>query len=542
MLVLTDYNYPICSVLDTEDDTVETIEYSDLVSAVSNSSLEVVGWTKYGVAKNVYIRFHNDSGDYFYNGYCSYSNLYGDISDTQVILFKESYESLEKIIPYLRKFNIADKPVQSNKDSYDYTFIATNDNIHLKLLDFNDLGEYHYLDVVALISVGNTIKGVEWKDDTLYVKGQPISAEASLKYLCTTSQDFNGSIKVVASERLNEFSATMRTLSHSISNKGYLSTTNLFPLYNINDWVTVDDSISLPDDIVHTSVKAVKNNHVILEDNSEGDLSTCASLISNDLHDNFKAILAKKSLLGGDTKSLEDSFNQKVFLDYNDYFSLSSHLVRNPETKYSQKYNHLIHTPFGRIKVVWKFGYNKSYLNGFFGSRITHTGCYWYSCESNNVKCTKQKDIVPYVKSGDEMIGVKQGIWGFNSYSYHSDTIFPISLREIRVLSTGLELIVNCIIKDDASVGLESWSGCAASFVSVPLLFLGSPIELKDNIYKVSGLMMDIYLERDVFNALEGNFVSDDLFKDFNMRFKMNRDLKRWNMKALMATMRKVEE
>lgn len=540
MLVLTDYNYPICSVLDTEDDTVETIEYSDLVSAVSNG-LEVVGWTKYGIAKSTYLRFHNDSGDYFYNGYCSYSNLYGDVSDTQIIIFKESYESLEKIVPYLRKFNITDKPVQTNKDSFDYTFIATDDDIYFKLLDFNDLNLYHYLDVVALISVGNNIKGLEWKDDTIFAKGRPISAELSLRHLCDTSQEYTGTVKVISSEKLSEFSASIDKLSVQIPTRGYLDTTYSFPLYNINDWVVSANDIYLPDDIIHSSIKSLKSSCVILEDGTQGDLSTCSSLVPYDLSDSFQAILAKKSLLGDDTKQLENSFNQKMFLGYNECLKLKSHIVKNQETKYSNKYNYLVHTPFGRIKIVWKFGYNKSYLNGFFGSRITHTGCYWYSCETNDVKCTKQKDILPYVKSGDEMVRVEQGVWGLNSYAYHEDSIYPISIKEVKVTSIGVELIVNCIVKDEQSVGLDSWSGCASSFVSVPLLFLGSPIELKDDIYKFNGLMMEVFMEKGVFNNLEGNYSNEVLFEGYNTSIKLSRDLKKWNIKALMSTMRKVE-
>jgi hypothetical protein len=135
-----------------------------------------------------------------------------------------------------------------------------------------------------------------------------------------------------------------------------------------------------------------------------------------------------------------------------------------------------------------------------------------------------------------------QSQWRLNSYSYHENTIFPIALREVKVTNQGVELIVNCIVKDADTVGLANWRGCAEGFVSIPLLFMGCPLSLTNNIYKLNGLMMDIYMESGVFNNLVGNFSNSDLFIDFNNKTKMVRELKSWNTSAVMGTMRKVEK
>lgn len=542
MLVLTKFENMICSVLDTADGVVENISYDELKSAV-DSGLEVLGISKdWGIPKTVYLRFYDGERNYLYNGYCAYSNLNGDCAYTQFVLFKDSYQSLKIIIPYLREINKSDMPVQdTNKPFYDYNYIS-DDGINFSLMYDLDLVSYTFLDVIALIAEGFTIKGISLTADFNLRVGNSIKlAEAQLINLCKDTCNYSGAIKNF-SNRLSELKCSLRDLSTLISNKSYSITSIGLPLFNISDWC-IEKKFSAPPDIVHKSIIDIKGTSVTFDDGSAGALENCASLVPSDLEKVFFGVVSKKKLLQVSTSDLEDGKQQ--YIKVGNYWKLTSDIVSDKESAVSIKYDYLLDTSYGRIKVEWKRLANGKYQNGFFGSRITHTGCYWYSTKSNCVVCGKQKDIEPYIRSGDDMMHTVNALWGVDKvddYSYYEQTIFPISLHSVKITNLGIELLMNCIVKDANSVGLSSWGGYAASFITVPLLFMGMTIEYWNGIYKINGLLMDIYLEESVFNNLAGDFDEQNLFSDFNKSLSIYRKLAGWNKSSFYETMKKIED
>lgn len=542
MLVLTKFENMICSVLDTADGVIENISYDELKSAV-DSGLEVLGISKeWGIPKTVYLRFCDGERDYLYNGYCAYSNLNGDCAYTQFILFKESYESLKVVIPYLRDINKLDKPVPStDKSFYDYIYIS-DDGINFNLMDGLDLVSYTFLDIIALISEGYCIKGLDITNDFNIIIGNTTKyAEAQLINLCKSTSNYNGAIKSF-SNKLSELRCNLKELRNLVSSNSYYITNIGLPLFNISDWC-IEKEFSAPPDIVHKSIIDIKGTTVTFEDGSTGALENCASLVPSDLEKVFFGVVSKKKLLQVSTSDLENGKQQYIKVD--NYWKLTSDIVSDMESAVSTKYDYLLDTSYGRIKVEWKRLAHKKYQNGFFGSRITHTGCYWYSAKSNCVMCGKQKDIEPYVRSGDDMMHTVNALWGVDKvddYSYYEQTIFPISLHSVKITNLGIELLMNCIVKDANSVGLSSWGGYAASFITVPLLFMGMTIEYWNGIYKINGLLMDIYLEESVFNNLAGDFDEQNLFSDFNKSLSIYRKLAGWNKSSFYETMKKIED